>query len=384
MPTLSVLTGQFVVLVLAVTIALIVSRKRSLKQGLLSGIYSEDAKRIAALFAQVGDILDLHRRGLLKLVDLSDAKFRLKPSPNLLSFRNCNEETRQLLRQRSTELSKLTENCVGQWRNERRRFDEYAAKTEELDRTADLLKTNPDGSCQVLIRMIHAMREENESLRRKVIDCQSQMAALMTRLAHTTREARTDTVTKLPNRRAWDEKMEELRCDGSLYLAIVDLDQFKSVNDNYGHPAGDALLNLLGTLLRDSPSVSAFRTGGDEFGLILERRNDKAAYDAVDSIRSRIRQAKLSFKGRELRTTVSIGMTRGSMFDSGHTAVARADKAMYLAKTAGGNRIQFCDTHASVTEDLLATAESDPAYATSNRYIAADAAYSYGVVSSKR
>jgi len=282
----------------------------------------------------------LHGRGLSMAGDLLDAKSELKRSRDLLRLRDCNEQTRQSLQQQNSELGRFDERHFGLWRSERRRFDEYAAKTEELDRVTDLLLADSDRTCQALIGIIHAMQEENESLRTKVADCESQVAELMSQWAHTRREARIDTITKLPNRRAWEERLAGLRCDGSQYLAVADLDRLKSINDVYGHSAGDAVLNLLGTLLRNSHSVSAFRIGGDEFGLIAERRNEDEAYDAFDSVRSRIERAKLKFDEHELGMTISIGMTHVSVRDSVNAAVARADQAMYVAKKAGGNRVQ--------------------------------------------
>ncbi|HEY5314836.1 MAG TPA: GGDEF domain-containing protein, partial [Pirellulales bacterium] len=124
-------------------------------------------------------------------------------------------------------------------------------------------------------------------------------------------EARTDPLTGLPNRRAWDEQLASLLPpDGPVTdqcLAIVDLDHFKQINDQHGHATGDALLravaHALRSGLRDQDKVA--RLGGDEFGIVLLRLEDPEAKTVLERMRERV--AAAGDAGSLPRCTASIG-----------------------------------------------------------------------------
>lgn len=158
-------------------------------------------------------------------------------------------------------------------------------------------------------------------------------------------QASHDWLTGLSNRRAFEARLQS-ELDGrenSLSLILLDLDQFKSVNDSCGHLAGDRLLCQVARLLQQDrhPHDLVARLGGDEFGLILPRC---APYDAVD-IAERLRRSlelfNFAWDDRCFAVTASIGVAL--IADANTTleeAMRRADAACYRAKEKGRNRVQ--------------------------------------------
>jgi diguanylate cyclase len=153
----------------------------------------------------------------------------------------------------------------------------------------------------------------------------------------------TDGLTGLPNHTAWHEAVEReyARCrrvaDTSAVL-MLDLDHFKSINDNHGHAAGDAVLRAIAEILRGTLRVQDVpgRYGGEEFGVVLPGSDAAGAFAIAERVRKRIESADL---GRGVRCTASIGCAALGPGDAGAAAwVARADRTLYRAKREGRNR----------------------------------------------
>ncbi len=157
--------------------------------------------------------------------------------------------------------------------------------------------------------------------------------------------SRTDGLTGLFNRRHFDATLPELAeeaasCGHSLWLAFLDCDAFKGVNDRFGHPAGDAVLAGMGKTLLDSTREGLdmpFRLGGDEFAVLLTRLPVEAALAVAERIRRRFAACQ------EYGVTASIGLAR---FDPRQDArpyaaslAARCDAALYAAKAGGGDAV---------------------------------------------
>jgi diguanylate cyclase (GGDEF)-like protein len=150
--------------------------------------------------------------------------------------------------------------------------------------------------------------------------------------------ARTEELTGLPNRRAWEETLpRELararRTGSSLCVALIDVDHFKPFNDQHGHLAGDGLLRAAARAWRQALRGSDFlaRFGGDEFAAILP----ECSLDEAATLIERLRAANPSGH------TCSIGVAQWSGAESGSSLVRRADIALYQAKTAGRDRFEL-------------------------------------------
>jgi diguanylate cyclase (GGDEF)-like protein len=162
------------------------------------------------------------------------------------------------------------------------------------------------------------------------------------------RLATTDDLTDICNRRHFmalaDDRWERFRVDGEpLSLLILDLDLFKSINDRFGHAAGDAVIRHFASVCRrdmyDTDILA--RLGGEEFVLLLpDTRGEEAAVRA-EQLRRRIEAAPLSLGDAMARITASIGVAEAEADMTRFTdLMKRADKALYEAKRAGRNRVR--------------------------------------------
>lgn len=159
----------------------------------------------------------------------------------------------------------------------------------------------------------------------------------------------TDELTGLANRRHILDAMEEAfqrfqRYQRTFSLVLIDLDHFKEVNDNFGHPAGDKVLSAMADIFKERLRATdhAGRLGGEEFVLLLTDTPQHGALDIADTIRQALENCTFCEQGTPFRITLSAGVTEVSGNDRRLSRVlARADKAMYQAKAAGRNRIQL-------------------------------------------
>jgi len=159
--------------------------------------------------------------------------------------------------------------------------------------------------------------------------------------------SRADFLTGLPNRRSLEEALgRELdrvrRYGASLGVAMLDLDHFKSVNDRFGHQAGDDVLRWLARTAADAfrQSDSVFRFGGEEFAVLLPAVSIDGAGDACRRFVERVAATPLRLDGGTLELTCSIGLTAAQPSDaSAASVIARADRALYEAKALGRNRV---------------------------------------------
>jgi diguanylate cyclase len=182
------------------------------------------------------------------------------------------------------------------------------------------------------------LRQKNEKLR-----------AMEQTLSETRREAITDSLTGLANRRHFDQSLQlmagEAMNDGKeLSLLLVDIDHFKRINDTWGHQVGDQVLQLLAATLRGQLREHdlAARYGGEEFGILLP---DTRVTDAT-LVANRLREAferreMVAREGRQTigRITLSVGLARYEPGEALSEWVCRADTALYEAKQTGRNRV---------------------------------------------
>lgn len=156
-----------------------------------------------------------------------------------------------------------------------------------------------------------------------------------------------DPLTGLPNRAAWNERLDmELarlqRYGGELLLAVLDIDHFKRINDDYGHLAGDKVLKIIaGELfkrLRKTDFIARF--GGEEFVLLIPSTPMEGGLKLLDTLRSAIETCPFHFKGERVTISLSGGISAFGSAESSEQVFERADQALYRAKRGGRNRIE--------------------------------------------
>jgi diguanylate cyclase (GGDEF)-like protein len=156
-----------------------------------------------------------------------------------------------------------------------------------------------------------------------------------------------DPVTKLNNRTLFNKIINQeidfaQRYDQKLLLMMLDLDNFKQINDNFGHNIGDILLSLIGQTLTKFMRRSdlVFRYGGDEFCIILRNSILDGANNLANRIKNNINEKEFDCNGIKIKISVSIGLAGFHHDDDCIKFVERADKLLYKAKKAGRNNVK--------------------------------------------
>jgi len=187
------------------------------------------------------------------------------------------------------------------------------------------------------------LRARQAELERQIAERTADLSAANERLFEL---ATIDPLTGCANRRHFVERANDLlalsrRLDAPICLAIMDLDEFKHVNDSHGHPAGDAVLRMVGRASRGHIRATDLlgRIGGEEFALLMPNTDVAGAHHFADRLRDAIGTESVDIGNRLVRITVSLGLAEIRPGESFEQLYARADAALYAAKEAGRDRV---------------------------------------------
>jgi diguanylate cyclase len=165
---------------------------------------------------------------------------------------------------------------------------------------------------------------------------------------HARREARTDPLTGMANRKALNEKLHVTLNDWQrerqpFALMLIDLDRFKLINDAHGHPAGDFVLKKISSWLREWVREGDFvgRYGGDEFAVLLPGAQLSVGMDRAETIRRSVaeRATQMRVHGEQISISLSIGVAAPRPSDHVESILQRADEALYKSKHRGRNQV---------------------------------------------
>ncbi|MFO7604386.1 MAG: diguanylate cyclase [Gammaproteobacteria bacterium] len=272
-------------------------------------------------------------------------------------------ETASRLKQIDTELQQ-----TGQWRElstqEGRNLDDSVRAAighinTSLDSSENLLEVRKAIRVRLddIDRHMAGFRETEEqrsdnSLKlikqlRKQLNAMEQEADLLrNQLQQKHSEALRDVLTGIPNRLAYEERLQsELarfkRYGKSFLCLVVDVDHFKVVNDTFGHSAGDRVLKIIAEVMQDNVRAADFvaRFGGEEFVILMPETDLKSGSKVAEKLRRKIEKCDFYYRDNPVKITISGGITEADRDDSGDTIFDRADKALYEAKKSGRNRI---------------------------------------------
>lgn len=206
------------------------------------------------------------------------------------------------------------------------------------------LKKQAESTLHLLEDVLHEIEKKREW---QLNQLSGHIQVLRVELTETRRELETDGLTRLYNRKALDEHLLRLK-PISTYgghpttLMLMDIDHFKSVNDDHGHQWGDEVLREFSNiLLRVFPRNSDFvaRYGGEEFAVVLEEDGKKVASELGEKLRGAVSRKVFSEKEERFSVTVSVGIAELRRGESLQDWIKRADEALYEAKDTGRNKV---------------------------------------------
>lgn len=236
-----------------------------------------------------------------------------------------------------------------------RSSSEFEVRIEESARQIEQL-SGIDGLKPLLddvISATHAMaketaysREQLKSLQEKVLATETELMQLHQELDNASALARHDPLTDALNRKGLEEAMEKeissmRRKETPLSLSLLDIDNFKKLNDRLGHEAGDRALVHLADVTRRSlrPSDTLARYGGEEFVVLMPDTKLEQGIEVMARLQRELTKAIYMAGNEKILITFSAGVAQLAPDESGTNAIRRADQAMYLAKRAGKNRV---------------------------------------------
>lgn len=206
-----------------------------------------------------------------------------------------------------------------------------------------------------LLSETRRMQDTNRALEQKLDASREDIASLQRDLDDVRRESLLDPLTKIANRKSFDEGLrsaiaEARQTENPLCLILMDIDHFKGFNDTYGHQTGDQVLRLVAMTIKSNIKGRdlAARYGGEEFVAILPNTDLKGAVIVAENIRVAIHGKELlkrSTNEKLGRITASFGIAVFRPSDTAGSLIERADRCLYAAKHGGRNR--------AVTEDQL-------------------------------
>jgi len=193
------------------------------------------------------------------------------------------------------------------------------------------------------------VQQENATLEQRLETSTKEVARLREHLEQVRRDAMTDALTNLANRKAFDEELlracEQAAKDNTVVaLAVIDIDHFKNFNDTWGHQTGDQVLRYVASVIGRIAKVPRFaaRYGGEEFAVIFPGESTIVVEAALNAIRQEIGSRALRRRSTndELgAVTISAGLAQMRPGESGSSLLDRADEALYASKRGGRNRV---------------------------------------------
>lgn len=193
------------------------------------------------------------------------------------------------------------------------------------------------------------VQRENKSLEKRLDESTAEVSRLREHLEQVRRDATTDALTNLANRKAFDDELSRACAEATeksdpLVLAVIDIDHFKRFNDTWGHQTGDQVIRYVSSVIgrMAPPPRFAARYGGEEFAMIFPSEQTVEVMRTLEEIREEVssRTLKRRSTNEDLGTiTVSAGLAQLKFGEKVEALIDRADQALYASKRTGRNRV---------------------------------------------
>ena len=241
-----------------------------------------------------------------------------------------------------------------------------SAISDELE----AITAGPNNSPGAVTNAVAKIVTANDKLQNRLADAEQKIQTQAEEIRAQQSEARTDSLTKIANRRAFDDVLEKnvasFNIDRKPFsLLIFDVDHFKNSNDTHGHQAGDEVLRQVARTLTETVKSSDVpcRYGGEEFALVMPNTKIDSARITSERVRKAIEAMAIQFEGKTLRVTASIGVAEIGSGDDSVRTIRRSDDCVYAAKEAGRNQSYWSDGQECLPINSLPSAKGVPTQA---------------------
>ncbi len=267
-----------------------------------------------------------------------------------------NSQNEERVRDVGSKLSTTLRDVAGVVKNVRSATSKYSGTLENV--THKLENANGTEDLEELLRIVvsdtELMLRHNQQLESQLDKSSHAMETLQRDLETIRREALTDGLTGLANRKAFDDEIRQMAQESDetetiFTMLMVDIDHFKSFNDNFGHQVGDQVLRLVARTLIDGVKGKdvAARYGGEEFAILLPQTELKAGVTVAENLRKAVASKDVINRNtgeRLSRITMSVGVAERYNGEPVEELIERADAALYTAKHNGRNQVAAAPT----------------------------------------
>lgn len=230
--------------------------------------------------------------------------------------------------------------------------EEHNESVEDVTKELQLMDLSDTES---VVAVVARLLSANNRLQHQLTSAESRLQDQAKVIQTHVRDARTDPLTSVANRRAFDSEINEgeqsLSAAGEpMTVMMMDVDYFKKINDIHGHLAGDEMLRHVSNLLKRKTRREGLvcRYGGEEFAVVFRNKSIHEVLDLADRVRESIGESGINFEGKFLKVTMSAGVAEIKPNESALEMVGRADDAMIMAKQNGRNRAYWNDGSKSI------------------------------------